>query len=176
MKKWTKKKKEEMVKLLTEEFKNSKINILGTFSGLTVSEMQKMRESIKEVGGKLMVLKNRMVEIILKNLSKDEACKFINGQTFVIWSSQENEIEIIKSILKFKEQTGKIEINGGFIGTETLNREKIEQIGKLPGKRELQGKIVYLLQLPILRLINSLKGPIVKTINILNEIKTKKES
>ncbi|HOK57165.1 MAG TPA: 50S ribosomal protein L10 [bacterium] len=87
MKKWTKKRKEEVVKKLTEEFKNSKINILGSFSNLTVSEMQKIRDSIKEFGGNVMVVKNNLIDIVFQNLSKDEVCKFISGPSFVIWSS-----------------------------------------------------------------------------------------
>ncbi|MCS7181230.1 MAG: 50S ribosomal protein L10, partial [bacterium] len=94
MKKWTKKRKEQIVEKLTNEFKNSNINILGSFSNLTVLEMQKMRQMVKELGGNVMVLKNNLINIIFKNLSKDEACRFISGPTFVIWSRQENEIEI----------------------------------------------------------------------------------
>lgn len=176
MNKWTKKRKEEIVEKLTEEFKNSKINILGSFTKLTVSEMEKMREEIKQVGGNIMVLKNNLIEIIFKNLSKDEACKFISGPTFVIWSNKENEVEIIKSLLNFQKDSGKVELKGGLLNGEIIDRKKIEEIGKLPGKKELQAQIIYLMKLPSLRMVNSLKAPVMKLVNILNQIKTKKES
>jgi len=176
MKKWTKNKKEEVVKKLTEEFKNSKINILGSFSNLTVLEMQKMRESIREVGGNIMVLKNNLINIIYQNLSKDEVCKFISGPSFVIWSNKENEIEIIKSVLNFQEDTGKIDIKGGLLNGEIIGKDKINQLGKLPSKKELQGRVITMIKMPTIRLVNSLKGPITRVINVLNQIKSKKES
>jgi large subunit ribosomal protein L10 len=168
MKKWTKKKKEELVKKLTEEFKNSKINILGSFSNLTVLEMQKMRESIREVGGNVMVLKNNLIDIIYQNLSKDEVCKFISGPSFVIWSNKENE--------SFQKDTGKIDIKGGLLNGEIIGKDKIDQLGKLPGKKELQGMVITMIKMPTIRLVNSLKSPITRVINVLNQIKNKKES
>ncbi|MCM8766638.1 MAG: 50S ribosomal protein L10 [Candidatus Omnitrophica bacterium] len=178
MKKWTKKRKQEVVKNLTDEFKNSKINILGTFSNLKVSEMQKIRESVKEVGGNIMVLKNNLANIIFKNLSKDEVCKFISGPTFVVWSSKENgnEIDIIKSILNCQKNFGKIEIKGGLLNGEIIEKSKIDEIGKLPGKKELQSMLILTLKMPTNRVVNAIKNPIIRVINVLNQIKNKKES
>jgi large subunit ribosomal protein L10 len=176
MDRWTKKRKAELVKNLTEEFKNSKINILTNFTKLSVSEMRKIRDSIKDCGGNIMVIKNNLVEIIFQNLSKDEVCKFLSGPTFVVWSNNENEVEIIKKLVEFQKDTGKIEIRGGLLNGEIIDKRGLEEIGKLPTKKELQAHIIYLVRMPSIRLVNSLKSPIVKVINILNQIKTKKES
>ncbi len=174
--KWTKKRKEDFVKTLTEEFKKSKINILASFSKLSVSEMGKIREIIKDCGGNMMVVKNNLIEIIFQNLSKDEVCKFISGPTFVVWSNNENEVELVKKLVEFQKDTGKIEIKGGLLNGEIFDKLKMEEIGKLPTKKELQSQIVYLIRMPSIRLINSLKFPVLRVINILNQIKTKKES
>lgn len=176
MNKWTKKRKEEVVEKLTNEFKNSKINILTNFSKLNVSEMKKIRDSIKSIGGNLMVVKNNLMEIVFKNLSKDEACKFISGPTFVVWSDKENEIEIIKSLINFQKDTGKVEIKGGLLNGEIIDKNKIAEIGKLPGKKEIQIQVLYFLKMPSIRLVNSIKSPLTKIVNILNQIKDKKES
>lgn len=176
MNKWTKERKKEVVEKLTNEFKNSKINILTNFSKLNVSEMKKIRDSIKSVGGNVMVVKNNLMEIVFKNLSKDQACKFISGPTFIVWSSKENEIEIIKSLIDFQKDTGKIEIKGGLLNGEIIDKNKIAEIGKLPSKKEIQIQVLYFLKMPSIRLVNSIKSPITKIVNILNQIKDKKES
>lgn len=171
MKKWTKKRKREIVEKLTEEIKNSKISILGNFSGLSVGEMEKMRNVVKEKGGNVMVLKNNLLEIVFKNLSKDEGIsKFISGPTFIVWSKEEKEIEIIKSLLEFQKDTGKIEVKGGLLYNEIIDKGKIEEISKLPGKKELEAKLIYLLKNPSLRLVYALKNPIVRVINVLKNL------
>ncbi|MCM8818622.1 MAG: 50S ribosomal protein L10 [Candidatus Omnitrophica bacterium] len=174
MKKWTKGRKKEIVEYLTKEIKNSKIKILGNFSKLKVAEMQKIREGVKQQGGNLMVLKNNLIEIIFKNLSKDEAIsEFINGPTFIVWSKKENEIEIIKTLLEFEKSIGKVEIKGGILDNEIIGKDKIQELGKLPGKKELQAQIISLIRSPHIRLANSIKSPIIKIVNILKQIEQK---
>lgn len=176
MKKWTKNRKVQVVNILTEEFKKSKINIFSSFLNLKVSEMQKLREMISQQDGKMMVVKNNLVNIVFQNLNKNEVCKFLNGPVFIVWSDKEKEVEIIKSLLNFQKDTGKIEIKGGILNGEIIDRDKINEIGRLPGKKELQMQLIFTMRMPVIRTINALRGPVSKLVNILNQIKTKKES
>ncbi|HOK57164.1 MAG TPA: hypothetical protein PLF90_07530 [bacterium] len=59
---------------------------------------------------------------------------------------------------------------------EVIEKDKIDQIGKLPGKKELQGMVITMIKMPTVRLVNSIKSPMTKLINVLNQIKSKKES
>ena len=175
MKKMNKKGKEEIVKWLTEELKESRMYILGNFSGLSVSEMQNLRESIKEKEGLIKVVKNTLLERTLENLSQDKAVDYLEGPVFIAWTKDGDEVEILKSIYSFRKKTGKIEVKGGALNNNVVDGEFFEKLSKLPPLKEIQAKIIYDIRFPVIRLINSIKGPVVKIVNIVNQIKEKKE-
>jgi len=175
MKKMNKRGKEEIVKWLTEELKKSKIYILGNFSGLSVSEMQNLREGIKEKAGIIKVVKNTLLERTFKNLSQDKAIDYLEGPVFIIWTKDGDEVEILKNIYSFSKKTGKIEVKGGVINNKIVDREFFEKLSKLPPIKEIQAKVIYDVRFPVIKLINSIKAPVVKIVNIVNQIKKKKE-
>jgi len=169
-----KNKKVELVKMLTEELKLSKLNILVNFSGLSVSEMQNLREQVKK-NGKLMVVKNSLIERTLKDLGQNELCEYLEGPVFVVWTIEKDEIGIIKKLIGFKKDIGKIELKAGFLGGEIISAEEIASIGELPGRKELETLVVSYIKMPVVRVINSLKYPAIKMLNVLNQIKEQKE-
>jgi len=175
MKKMNKSGKEKLVKWLTKELKESKIYILGNFSGLSVSEMQNLRENIKEKEGLIKVVKNTLLERTFKNLSQDKAVDYLEGPVFIVWTKDGDEVEILKNIYSFSKKIGKIEVKGGAINNEVVDRNFFEKLSKLPPIKEIQAKVIYDIRFPVIRVINSIKGPIVKIVNIVNQIKEKKE-
>ena len=68
MKKLTKEKKKEFVEILTDEIKANNINLLVSFSGLSVSEMQRLRGNLKEAGCNMRVVKKTLLEKAYKNV------------------------------------------------------------------------------------------------------------
>jgi large subunit ribosomal protein L10 len=175
MKKLTKEKKKEFVEILTDEIKANNINLLVSFSGLSVSEMQQLRRNLKEAGCNMKVVKNTLLEKAYKNVKFDEMSEKIGGPVFIIWAKSDDEINVIKNLYEFKKKIGKIDVKAGFISDRILSSEELERIGKLPGRKGLEAKIVWCLRLPAMRVVNSLKFPLMKLVNDINQIaETKK--
>lgn len=164
MKKLTKERKKEFVEMLTDEIKTNNINLLVSFSGLSVPEMQQLRIELKESGCKMMVVKNTLLEKAYKNISYDEMCKEITGPVFVIWSKESDEIGVVKNLFNFKKKAGKIDIKAGIIGKKIFSSADLEIIGKLPGRKEIEARIVWNLKAPVVRIINSLKYPVTRIV------------
>ena len=174
MKKMTKNKKIEIVKFLTEELNLSKIFILSNFIKLSVKEMENLRDRIKTKNAKLMVVKNNLIEKVFKNLNKEQLSEYLNGSSFIVWTREKNEIEIIKDLIDFRKKTGKIELKVGYVEGNVIDTEKFEIIGKIPSTKELEAKIVMLIKMPLARISNSLKYPLIKIINIVNQLTKEK--
>lgn len=175
MKKLTKQRKREFVEMLTEEIKGNNINLLVSFSGLSVSKMQQLRSELKEAGCKMMVVKNTLLEKAYQNVSYDEVCRDISGPIFIIWSKESDEIGVVKNLFSFKKRAGKIDIKAGILGNKILTSADLEKIGRLPGRKEIEAKIVWNLKAPIVRIINSLKYPVTRVVQDVRQIaETKK--
>ena len=173
MKKMNKNKKKEIVNWLTEEFKNSKIYLLVNFSGLSVLEMQNLRQLIKENNGDIKVIKSSLIERAFKNLSKDEAVNYLGGPIFVVWTKDGDEIEIIKKLYAFGKRVGKIAVKGGVINNKISDAEFFEKLSKLTSIKEIQSKLIYVIKFPVIKITNLIRSPGVRIVNILNQISQK---
>jgi len=176
MKKLTKERKKEFVEMLTDEIKANNINLLVGFSGLSVAEMQQLRGELKESGCKMKVVKNTLLEKAYHNINCDDMCKQIEGPVFMIWAKATDEISLVKNLYNFKKKAGKINIKAAFMDDRIFSSGDLELMGKLPGRKEIESKIVWSLKMPALRIVNSLKFPLMRLINDFNRIaETKKE-
>jgi len=170
MKKMTRERKKEFVDTLTNEIRKNNINLLVSFSGLSVGEMQQLREDLKETGCKMTVVKNTLLEKAYKNMNCDDMSKQITGPVFIIYAKSDDEIGVVKNLYEFKKRTGKINLRAGFISNRILSSEDLELIGKLPGRKGIQAKIVLSLRTPALRIVNSIKFPSMKLVSDLHQI------
>ncbi len=170
MKNFTKEKKKEFVKIFTDEIKTHNINILVNFSGLSVPEMQQLRTDLKESGCRMMVIKNTLLEKAYKNTDYYEMCDGIRGPTFTVWSKEIDEIGVVKKLFDFKKKSGKIDIKAGLIGGRLFSSEELEIIGNLPGRKEIEAKIVWSLKMPVLKMVNALKYPVTRLIQDFKQI------
>jgi len=176
MKKLTKEKKKELVSEITEDIKESNVNLLVGFSGLSVMDMQGLRRDLSDMGCNMMVVKNTLLEKTYENISREEVCKGLTGSVFLVWTKGNDEIGVLKKLLNFKEKTEKIEFKSGIIYDKVFNAEELGSIGKLPEKKQLEAMVVYNLRMPLTRIVNALNYPLMRLISNLNQIvENKKE-
>ena len=77
--------KEAAVEELSEIFGSAGSVVLTRYSGLTVAEMTKLRGDLREVGGKLKVVRNRLAKIALKGQKGEAASDMFEGPANGTW-------------------------------------------------------------------------------------------
>ncbi|MCX8083153.1 MAG: 50S ribosomal protein L10 [bacterium] len=174
MKRLTKKKKEEFVEKMSKQVQENNINIIVGFSGLSVLEMQKIRSGLKGKGCKMQVVKNTLLERIYKKIDCEDMCPKIGGPAFIVWTNTEDEIGILKEVYNFQKQLGKINVKAALIGKKIFSAEELSSIEKLPGKKEIEAKIVWILKMPARRIVNSLNFTLMRIIQDLKQISENK--
>lgn len=175
MKKLTKEKKQELVSQITEDIKESSINLLVGFSGLSVIEMQGLRRELAELDCSMKVVKNTLLERTYADLDQKDVCKDLTGPVFLVWTKNNDEIGVLKKLLLFQKKTEKIELKKGLIYNKEFGSEELVSIGRLPDKKQMEAMIVYNIRMPLIRIINSLKFPAARLISDLNKIAENKK-
>ncbi|MDD5600781.1 MAG: 50S ribosomal protein L10 [Actinomycetota bacterium] len=170
----TKKKKEEFVKQMSEDIKSNNLNFIIGFSGLSVPEIQQIREGLKEEGCKMRVVKNTLLERVYQKIGYEEMCKYIEGPAFIVWTNANDEIGVVKKIYNFKKQLGKIDVKAALVSNKLLSSKELSLIEKLPGKKEIEVKIVWCLKMPVIRIINALNFPALRVTNSIKQIANNK--
>lgn len=168
------------VEKLSELIENSKSVVLADYTGLSVNDQRKLRQSISDSGGKFIVAKNTLFKLALRKLKKGlprELEESLRGPTaflFVI----EDEIAPIKAMIQYSEEH---ELPKTKIGVmldsrdRILSIEEIEALAKLPTKDQLVSQLISTLTAPRNRFVTVLSGNLQKLTIILLSIKKQKE-
>lgn len=168
----TKEKKEQLLSDLIGLLKNSSASIASNYSGLSANEVNELRKNLSEKNIKLVVTKNSLVKKALKDLNL-EIDETILDQP-VIFAFGEDEVETAKSLTAFAKEHEKLEILGGIVRGENSDSAKIKVLALLPGRDELQAKLVGILASPTHGLVNVLHGNIRGLVTVLGQIRDNK--
>lgn len=153
-------KKIQLVEELKEKLKSAKAVILVDYQGLTVSQMQELRQKIKAINGFLRVVKNTLLQRAFQVSEYPASWRVrvseIKGPTAVVMG--EEPISMIKVLTAFFKKMNLLKIKIGFVEEKLLEAKEIERIALLPNREALLGQVVYGLKLNVINLQNVLTG------------------
>lgn len=135
----TKSQKNELIAYLSSEFQNSSV-VVTDYKGMSVSEMEKLRNTCREKGVKVKVVKNTLASIALKNAGIE--CLDLKETNLIAWGS--DYLELTKIIVKHAENDKKelFKVKSGYINGEFADTSKVVAYSKLPSRDELIGMLL----------------------------------
>ncbi len=161
---------EEIRKIVDE----SKGIFLFDFQGLTVSEINSLRSRAKQSGGAIKVVKNKLVKKALEG-GYDAFPKNLLQKPTAFAYSYDDFITLIKLLYEFRKETGKIEIKGAYVEGKALEPSEVEALSKLPSRDVLLAQFGGALASPLRSFLMNLRAPLQNMLNLLYQIKEKKE-
>ena len=78
--------KAESISELSGVFKTSNVVVVAHYSGLTVAQMQTLRQQMKQAGAQVKVAKNRLAKIALKDTDVASIASLLKGPTVLAYS------------------------------------------------------------------------------------------
>jgi large subunit ribosomal protein L10 len=169
----TKLQKKEIVTELTEKVGRAKSLIFADFKGLTMSQLSVIRGQLTDISAELIVTKNNLLRIALKDSHINIDEKSIDGPTATLlaYDDQITPIKVLTKGLK-DIQIGKIK--SGFLDGEILDEAKIQKLASLPSKDELRAKVVGSLGAPLYGIVGVLQANLRNLVYALDQIRVKK--
>jgi len=152
-----KSKKKSCVTELEELYKVSKSVIVTHYHGLTVSEVTKLRKSLREKGAAFKVIKNTLANIAASNVGITHDSNMYSGPTAIAYS--DDEIAAAKGVVEFAKSNKNLKIVGGLVNDSIMDEKAVKQLATLPSLDELRGKLVGLLQAPAANLARVSQAP-----------------
>ncbi|MFH1188732.1 MAG: 50S ribosomal protein L10 [bacterium] len=140
----TKKEKIQVVEEGGKEIDSSQTILFTTFSKTPVSELQKLRMALRAQGGKLCVFKKRLLKIMLTKKGFDGFDpRSFEGQLGVVFGSGDIS-SIAQPAYKFSKDHEGFSLTGGIdiVAHQILSAEMVTEIGGLPSREELLGKVM----------------------------------
>ena len=139
--------RDEKAKILAElkdEFASSEAIVVSDFKGLSVKQLEVLRNSAKEQNVKVKIIKNTLANIALKNAEK-EGMSFKDTNIF-LWGDQ---LSVCKVAAKFEEKNECFKLKTAFIDGEVASVEKVVALSKMPSRDELIAMLLQVWNAPI---------------------------
>lgn len=159
--------KQQDVKEAGELIGKSKTLVFTDFGKVSAEDMRKLRHEVKGAGGKLTVVKKRLLNVALKEKGIDYDLRQFEGSVGTIFA--EGTIDTIAgTVHRFfsalgatalaREESAK-KILGGFDleKKEALDRATVIAVGKLPSREVLLGQVLGMLAAPMSQLLYTLQ-------------------
>ena len=166
-----KNKKKTYIEEMKNFFKKTNSVFVTHYQGLTVKQIDKLREEMRKHGILFKITKNRITKLALEGSKFKKLENLFRGPTAVVFS--EDAITSAKILTKFAKKNSNLKIVGGIMEKEPLSVEDVEKIATLPTLDEARAKIVGILTAPAQKIISILLAPGSK-IAILAHAKSKK--
>jgi large subunit ribosomal protein L10 len=147
----TKAKKNEKVATLAKELESSTSAIIGTFKGLTASKDFELRKAIRAAGGNYHVVKNKLAAKSAEGTKVEEALKGLKGVSSVAYTSGD-PVALAKALADWVKDNSEFTFKLGIVDGKLISAAEVDQLAKMPGKEELFGKLLFLINSPAQRL------------------------
>jgi large subunit ribosomal protein L10 len=165
--------KAEQIDTLKAKFAKMTSAVFVDFQGMTVEEVTKLRENLRERGVEYKVVKNKLVKQALAGASwisqLDVALK---GMTGVAWSYEEPNAAA-KVLKEFVKENEKLKIKAGLLEGQVLSGQAVQdQLATMPGKNEARSMLLATFMAPAQQLVMLLNTP---AGNLVRALKAKEQ-
>lgn len=133
--------------------------ILTSFSGVSVKDLEILRNQIREVGGEFHIVKNSLIYLAFKDLKLPLPEGATDGTT-AIGFAKEDIPTVAKAIVDLSRETEALQLKGGLIDGELIEVERIIRLADLPPMPIVQAKLLGLITAPAEQVASALAASV----------------
>ena len=164
--------KKAVVAEVSEVINGAQATILAEYRGLTVSAMTELRNSARESGVYLRVVKNSLAKRAVDGSSFECLQEHMAGP--LAYAISEDPVACAKVMKNFAKDNDELIIKVGAMSGKILNEGEITALSKLPGREELLAKLMGTMKAPVQKFVgtlNSVPGTFVRTLAAVRDSK-----
>ena len=156
----TRDKKNALVAEMSDVLAGSKMTVYAQYQGLSVADIQELRNAARAAGVTITVIKNRLVRVALGSIDtyKDVDTSALTGQLLYAIST-EDEVAPAQVLNDFAKTHPALQFVGAFSGEgANLDANEVKALAVLPSKDQLIGEVIAQLLSPVHDITNALSG------------------
>jgi large subunit ribosomal protein L10 len=158
----------DRVQTLKDGLQGHRNYIFTNYRGLNVTQINGLRNSLRERGVEFHVVKNRFVKRVFNELGMEGFDQYLVDPTALAYF--DTDISDVSKILVDVAEESTLEIKGGYTEGSMLSAEEIEKISQLPSRESLIAQAVGLLNTPQRGFVMVLSGVLQKFLRTLKAI------
>ena len=133
---------------------------LVDYQGLSAAELNALRAKVRTAGGRILVAKNTLIQVVLKEQGIEGFAEVLQGPTALVLIG-DDPVAPAKAISDFAKEHAKDlpTSKGGMLQGSKLEADAISRIAKLPPREQLLSELLGVMQAPLQQLVGVLEGP-----------------
>ena len=153
--------KQPVVQAIADDVKDAQAVVLVDYRGLTVAQDTAMRKELREAGVIYKVCKNTMMRRAFEGPEFAGLDEYLEGPS-AIAISKDDATAPARILCKFAKDVKALELKAGVVEGSVYDSKALEEVGKIPSREVLLG-----------RLFGSMQSPITNFARVLNQIAEK---
>jgi len=133
---------------------------LVDYQGLSAGDLHKLRAKVRAAGGRLLVAKNTLVNVVLKEHGVEGFAATLQGPTALVLVG-DDPVAPAKALVDFAKDHPKDlpAAKGGRLQGSSVGPETLAKIATLPAREQLLSELLGVLQAPLAQLVGVLSAP-----------------
>ena len=126
--------KKNVVNEISDKIKSSESVIIFSYQGMSVADVTKLRNELREAGSEMKIYKNTLARRAFAETGLNDE-KFWEGPNAIIFGK--TLLEPIKIISKYEKDLEPIEIRSGLANGEVIDTNAIKEYASIPSREGL---------------------------------------
>jgi len=151
--------KEQTIATLQKQIEQYRGAVLANFRGLTVEQINQIRQRLREEKVSFHVVKNTLMKLASRGTDFEKVNQYLEGPT-AIAISYGNPVSLIKILLDFVRTQPLLEIKVGLVEGQLVSPQELKGIATLPSRETMMAQVMGTIQMPASQLAGAIINPI----------------
>jgi len=168
--------KEAIVAEVADKASRAVAVYFADFSRITVEEETDLRREFRKAGIEYTVAKNTLLKKGLERVGGyDGVFDKLTGPTGIAFT-YEDVAAPARIMKKFSDKTGKFSLKAAVLEKQMYDGSRLEQIAKIPSRKEIVASILGSLQSPVAGILGVLRAIASDLVSVIDSIEKKKQA
>jgi large subunit ribosomal protein L10 len=154
----TREEKAAAVAALHERFAKASVALVTTNRGLSVQQANRLRRTLKAVGGEYKVCKHTLTRRALDSTRYGDLQSLLEGPRGLVFGYAD-PVVVTKALVEFSDENEQLAIEGGAVEGQLIQAPHVKALATMPSLEELRGHVVMLGRAPGARVVSAFRAP-----------------
>lgn len=159
--------KQAVIESLKSEFNQSQAAFIVHVQGLTVSEMQSLRQGLRKEGGTLHVAKNTLARQATESLDGIRDLQPYFKQQVAVVFAMKDPSSVAKVLCGYEKDHPKFSMVAGSLESRFIDQSMIKFLGSLPAREVVAAQLCGTVQAPLAAHVSVLNQLVVRLLWVL---------